>query len=248
MPIDPITGMVIATGINVAGNLGAQAYTSARNMKLAKYAWNNNLKMWDMQNEYNSPKAQMDRLIEAGLNPRLMYGGGSQVANVAKEMPKYEAPREQYNFPEVSIPGMLSTAADLKIKSAQADLVREEVEQRRLDNKLRSGTLKYDIERAMNEAGIKRDEASIKAIARSVEEALYHRGEGVGTDLDTAMSSAQYKGRVAELERTQAQANETFTRGQLRKIESEMYEGLKRAGVGVQVARTVVDSLLGFIK
>ena len=29
---------------------------------------------WNMQNEYNSPKSQMKRMMEAGLNPNLIYG------------------------------------------------------------------------------------------------------------------------------------------------------------------------------
>lgn len=37
------------------------------------------LKDWAMQNEYNSPRAQMQRLQEANLNPHLIYGGGSGV-------------------------------------------------------------------------------------------------------------------------------------------------------------------------
>lgn len=32
---------------------------------------------WDRQNAYNSPKAQMERFKEAGLNPNLMYGQGT---------------------------------------------------------------------------------------------------------------------------------------------------------------------------
>lgn len=35
---------------------------------------------WNMQNEYNSPRAQMQRLQEAGLNPNLVYGQGVQGA------------------------------------------------------------------------------------------------------------------------------------------------------------------------
>lgn len=31
---------------------------------------------WQMQNDYNSPAAQMKRLVEAGLNPNLVYGKG----------------------------------------------------------------------------------------------------------------------------------------------------------------------------
>lgn len=36
-----------------------------------------NLDMWNLQNEYNSPQAQMKRFEEAGLNPALMYSQGS---------------------------------------------------------------------------------------------------------------------------------------------------------------------------
>lgn len=35
------------------------------------------IEFWNMQNAYNAPKAQMQRLKEAGLNPNLIYGGSS---------------------------------------------------------------------------------------------------------------------------------------------------------------------------
>ena len=36
-----------------------------------------NLEMWNRMNKYNSPKAQMQRFKEAGLNPNLIYGMGT---------------------------------------------------------------------------------------------------------------------------------------------------------------------------
>lgn len=46
------------------------------------------------ERDYNHPKAQMARYAEAGLNPALMYGGGSPGAagNVGSSAPKQEAP------------------------------------------------------------------------------------------------------------------------------------------------------------
>lgn len=41
-----------------------------------------NIKFWNLQNEYNLPSAQLQRLKDAGLNPLLMYGEGG-VQNVA---------------------------------------------------------------------------------------------------------------------------------------------------------------------
>lgn len=40
---------------------------------------NDNMAMWRMQNDYNDPAAQMERLRKAGLNPNLVYGNGSAV-------------------------------------------------------------------------------------------------------------------------------------------------------------------------
>lgn len=37
----------------------------------------NALNDWNRQNEYNSPKAQVARMVEGGLNPNLMYGQGT---------------------------------------------------------------------------------------------------------------------------------------------------------------------------
>lgn len=45
--------------------------------KLAQQQNQYNLEMWNLQNEYNSPQAQMQRFAEAGLNPNLIYGQGT---------------------------------------------------------------------------------------------------------------------------------------------------------------------------
>lgn len=43
-----------------------------------------NVKNWNMQNEYNSPTAQMQRYQDAGLNTNLIYGGNGSVAGNAE--------------------------------------------------------------------------------------------------------------------------------------------------------------------
>lgn len=45
--------------------------------ELAKYQNDLNVENWKMQNEYNLPRNQMQRLREAGLNPNLVYGSGA---------------------------------------------------------------------------------------------------------------------------------------------------------------------------
>jgi hypothetical protein len=53
----------------------------------AELAYQREVEMWNMQNEYNSPTEQMRRYKDAGLNPWLIYGQGTP--GNATDMPKY---------------------------------------------------------------------------------------------------------------------------------------------------------------
>lgn len=79
----------LSAGISAAATIGSTLLQNRANKKLTQYSFNKNLDMWKMQNEYNAPKQQMQRLQEAGLNPNLMYGKGT-VGN-AQTMPQYQA-------------------------------------------------------------------------------------------------------------------------------------------------------------
>ena len=50
--------------------------------------------MWNLQNAYNSPTAQMSRLRQAGLNPNLVYGNGV-TGNSAGSAPQYQPAKIQ---------------------------------------------------------------------------------------------------------------------------------------------------------
>lgn len=93
--MDPFIGMGLISGLGSlfgsALGFGSQQMTNAQSMELAEYQYQKNLEMWNRQNEYNAPTAQMQRLKDAGLNPNLVYGNGS-VGNASSEPPKYQAP------------------------------------------------------------------------------------------------------------------------------------------------------------
>lgn len=63
-----------AFGMQRAENLAA--FERNKSWDLEKYGMEkaDSLARWNMQNEYNTPAAQMSRMKEAGLNPALMYG------------------------------------------------------------------------------------------------------------------------------------------------------------------------------
>lgn len=66
-------GAAIAAGASLLGTAGNAMAQGKLNKKTRK--WNE--KMWNMQNAYNLPEAQMARFKQAGLNPNLIYGQGN---------------------------------------------------------------------------------------------------------------------------------------------------------------------------
>lgn len=140
---------------NRAAKKSAQ-YTARANMDLARQgfeydksqadlAYQRQMEMWDKQNAYNSPEAQMARFSKAGLNPNLIYGQGSP-GNTASSSPQYHAPRfstpsTQYRFTPASIPDMLSMYQDFQLKKAQIENVQASTantQQRTSNESLRS--------------------------------------------------------------------------------------------------------------
>lgn len=57
----------------------AQKKENQRNREFTEYMYDkqvqNNIKMWNMQNNYDLPKNQIERMKQAGLNPDLFYSG-----------------------------------------------------------------------------------------------------------------------------------------------------------------------------
>ena len=66
---------LFSLGSDLLSNRGAKNRQNLANKQ--------NVEFWKMQNAYNTPKAQMGRLTDAGLNPNLIYGSGSANTGVA---------------------------------------------------------------------------------------------------------------------------------------------------------------------
>lgn len=127
-------GSLFGSGVN----LGTQAIGNRRQLKyqkqMADYEYDKNMQMWNTQNAYNAPSAQMDRLKAAGLNPNMVYGTGA-VANSASQIPQYQSQRVDYNLDAGFDPvRTLGAYQDFRMKSAQIsnvtkqnDLLQEQV-------------------------------------------------------------------------------------------------------------------------
>lgn len=86
--MDPLTAGALITG---ASSLIGQGIQNTVGRKLAGYSYKKDLEQWNRQNAYNHPKAQMERLKSAGLNPNLVYGTGA-VGNTSAQGPTYKTP------------------------------------------------------------------------------------------------------------------------------------------------------------
>ena len=77
--------------MNVFGALGdlaigmmGDAYNENRAKDYTQWQNQQNIEVWKMMQEYNSPAEQINRLVKAGLNPNLI---NSNVSNTASSLP-----------------------------------------------------------------------------------------------------------------------------------------------------------------
>lgn len=123
---------IIAGGSGLLGGIINAASTAHQNRLSRQFSREmydrtraDNLEFWNMQNEYNSPQAQMKRLQDANLNPAMMYGSSGGGGN-AGSIPTPDVQPAQFRTPEwgnaISQSGLsfLNSMYDLDIKQAQA--------------------------------------------------------------------------------------------------------------------------------
>lgn len=67
----------IAQGVNFLGGLFGANRQQKKNKELAQFQHEKNMELLKYQLEYDAPKAQMARYLEAGLNPNLIYGSAT---------------------------------------------------------------------------------------------------------------------------------------------------------------------------
>lgn len=129
----------------------------AREERLAQQQWIE--QMYEKNNSYNSPSAQMQRLKDAGLNPDLMYSRGDVGNATAPEAPA-QAPTPRFNVIPTNTYGQTAQiAADTGLKAAQARLA--DSESRKTDTEESLLTPDYLLRKARTESDIKLNNSTI---------------------------------------------------------------------------------------
>lgn len=143
----PLVLPLIAAGASLAGsaiNAGSQSATNQSQLSYSREMYDKQradaLADWNRQNEYNSPKSQMMRFKEAGLNPNLIYGQMSNSPVVRSSSPSsYSPTAPQVDLGSAVTQGLSSMAQyqDTQFKQVQTDLVKQQIQNSITENSLK---------------------------------------------------------------------------------------------------------------
>lgn len=229
--MDPVTiAAIIAGGTALAGT-GANAVATGQmnrrsrqfSERMYKMQFADNLRLWEMQNAYNDPKAAKARLKAAGLNPALLYGGSAAgAAGVASSVSAPSPIKPEFDVPDFSGIGEAGRSVSSAIMSRYDVAIKEkQVENMQKQNDL----LVQQIKLAQVDANRKQFDL----------------------DLDTETRPTSVASRTAALR--QLQANTTLAldsndRANLQNVVS-IAEGMERilsARVGRDYTRSLMDT------
>lgn len=143
----PIGGIIAGVGSIVGSAMSAkeQRKINEMNIRYAREAYQRErqdaLADWHMQNAYNHPMAQMQRLQEAGLNPNLVYGNGADAQMAA---PVKSSHQQLPNLKPVDYGGIVSNAigtmqamANIERTKAEANRINQDTIYKAFENKVR---------------------------------------------------------------------------------------------------------------
>lgn len=144
-----IAGLVAS----VLGTVFSTYHANKLNRELAEKENQWNIEQWQRETAYNSPAAQMQRLLSAGLNPSLMYEGGN-FSNSAASSPDLKASLSPMERVELDPTAMASTISSIhqnelmdsqtRLNEAQAEETRERANLQSVEANRKSTLLPYE--------------------------------------------------------------------------------------------------------
>ena len=116
-------GPAAIAGITAAGNLLSNLVTNRGALRRQQRADRQNIAFWNMQNKYNHPAQQMERLKAAGLNPNLIYGSSvaGATGSAGSIAPSKAAP---YAINNPALAGMSAFQTSVQAKNLEAQTLK----------------------------------------------------------------------------------------------------------------------------
>lgn len=140
-------GSVLSNALNVSNQ-------NKQNNESRKFSWQmyaqqrrDAMADWNMQNAYNDPAAQMERLKNAGLNPHLVYGKGADAQSQSAPRGS-SAPTPTFNAPRMNLDTTSLALMALQAQQLKANISRTEAE----TEAIRSRTVGTEFQNELNRA------------------------------------------------------------------------------------------------
>lgn len=164
----PIVGQAVQTMGNYAVSVAANKRQFKNQMKAMEAQQAYNKELWDYQNAYNTPQAQMQRLQSAGLNPRLIYGSGGANTGNAGPIASTEVPSEQ--APRGEVPNLYMTRLVARQMDAQYAATTQKVESAKVQASLLETKTALENLRLMRESLRSKNYASLNLAEKTTAE------------------------------------------------------------------------------
>lgn len=191
--------MAVDAGLNI----GQSLFNNRMAEQSTDKAYQRQLDFWNRQNQYNSPRAQRDRFVQAGFNPSAVMGeiAGGQNAQQLSSVPQNEFAQSGM----LKLSGLAETMevlARIEKMGAETGLATEQM----TSEALRQTLLGIGIDEAKVNYLIKQYEAEGKSLELEYLPAFYEHKLNM-FDLDEQLSQAKYEHEQALTNLTNAQTD-----------------------------------------
>lgn len=192
-----VTGYLLAGGLALAGqgiNYLANRETNQANREMQAEANRQNVDLWRMQTEYNTPANQIARLRQANLNPNLIYGNPTNTAGSAPEMKSSK--NERYQLDPMTMANVMlmskqmqNLEADNEVKRAEArninaDAIAQENDNAKFEDRYNREVEKFNIDKEAQDI--------VNSVNRSLENLNSKEFEFLGRQLEEFNKNAPY--------------------------------------------------------
>ena len=240
-------GIAMGTAtMDSATQLYGQMQANAHNRMEATNQRKWNEKMWRYQNAYNTPEEQMKRFEEAGLNPHLIYGKGTN--GNAADVRGYD--RAQIESVTKGFQGFSNALANYQTIAAtdnvqaQTQVATQEAANKAVEGQLKTidvAQKKFDLglSKQLRDASVIAGEANAyKSIQTARQSAEEYRRSKVEADIAVNTKDPRIKEAKARLDKILAEKDSVQIENELQKLEYDLNKK------GVQKADNVIFRLL----
>lgn len=195
--IVPGVGTLIGGALGALGGIASAWFTDRQNKRDRKFQ----VEMYDKANAYNAPRAQMERLRSAGLNPNLAYG------NLADSKATAINPLPSKAIPMPNVGEMMQSTIGQIVDLQQKRLQNDNLEVQTI-NALQTGkNLGYLGDKAQAEIESINHDIGLKTISFKQKEQFYRQEKDL---YDTTVEMRKQKALQIQLENAEQKIKNSF--------------------------------------